>query len=297
MIRPSSALAAILLMVASMACFSTMNVVIRLLSDSMASTQMVFLRNLFSLALIVFWACLMQRRHPRFPTMRLKSHFWRATFGVAAMELWFYAITIMPLTLATALSFTTPIFATIFAIVFLREHAGLRRWGAIIAGFAGMLIILRPGSSDVDWQAVIVLFSSGMMAIASVLVKTLTRTEPPETIVFYMALFMVPWSALPVIGHWQDVTTPQLLLVLLIALFSTSAHLLLTRAYMRADMVVLMPFDFTRLIFTALMAHALFGEMLDMPTIAGSLIIVASTVYIAHREARFGKRKEPASQL
>jgi drug/metabolite transporter (DMT)-like permease len=161
----------------------------------------------------------------------------------------------------------------------------MRRWGAIACGFAGMLVILRPGAGDISADALFVLASSLVMAVAGVLVKTLTRTEPPETIVFYMALFMTPWSLLPALGHIRPISAQALGLVALIALFSTVAHLLLARAYMRAEMVVLMPFDFSRLVFTALMAYALFGETLDAPTVAGSLLIVASTVYIARREA------------
>lgn len=290
----SSTAQAILLMLFSMACFSSMNAVIRLLAVEMSSIQMVFLRNLCALLLVVLWGGLLQRRLPRFPTMRLKGHFWRATIGLVAMELWFYSITIMKLTLAIALSFTTPIFATICAMLFLGEKAGPRRWAAIFTGLAGMLIILRPGAGDASASALFVLTSSCMMAVASILVKTLTRTEPPETIVFYMALFMSMWSALPVIGHWQEVTPHEWWLVLLVALFSTAAHLSMARAYRRVDMVVLMPFDFTRLIFTAGLAYYFFGETLDSPTIAGSLVIVASTVYIAHREAKYGKIKEPA---
>lgn len=286
MTRFSTAAEAILLMLAAMASFSAMNTLIRMASDSLHSTEIVLLRNLFSLLLIILWQFALHRGVSKLRTKRIGNHFWRASVGFVAMELWFYAVTLMPLTLATALSFSTPIFATIFAILFLGEKAGIRRWSAIGIGFIGMMIILRPGTGDIGPHALFVLASSAMMAVASILVKTLTRTETPETIVFYMALFMVPWSVLPVIGHWQEPTGRQLELAFAIALFSTISHLMLTRAYIRADMVMLMPFDFTRLIFTALFAYACFGEMLDMPTIAGSLLIVGSTVYIAHREAR-----------
>lgn len=277
---------AICLMLLSMALFSAMNTTIRLLAGTMDSTQVVLLRNIFSFMLIVLWEALRQRRIPVFRTTRYKGHFWRASFGIAAMELWFYSLTLLPVTLATALSFTTPIFSTIFAIIFLGERAGIRRWSAIATGFAGMLIILRPGIGGIGPDAMFVIGSSCMMAVAGVLVKSLTRTETPETIVFYMALFMIPWSALPAAYYWQDVTIHQLFLIFVIALFSTAAHLLLARAYIRADMVMLMPFDFSRLIFTAMLAYALFGESLDAPTVVGSLVIVGSTVYIAHREAR-----------
>lgn len=290
MLAPSRTLQAIGLMILSMLAFACMSTIVRLLGSDMPSPLMVFLRNVVSLAIVLAWSGLLQKGVPAFPTTRLKSHFWRASIGVLSMELWFYSLTIMPLTLATALSFTAPIFSTIFAIFFLGEKAGIRRWSAMIIGFIGVMVILRPDTHGVDSKALFVLLSSSMMAVAGVLVKSLTRTETPETIVFYMALFMVLWSFFPAIPFWQEVTLYQWWLVFLIALFSTVAHLMLSRAFIRADLVVLMPFDFTRLIFVAALAYPMFGETMDSHTLAGALIIVASTVYIAHRESR--KRKE-----
>ncbi len=282
----SDTAAAIAIMLVAMMCFSAMNIAIRILAKTMPSTEMVLLRNLVSLGVIIVWETLRTRARPTFPTTRIKGHFWRASVGIVAMELWFHAVTLLPLTLATALSFTTPIFSTIFAIIFLGEKAGLRRWSAIAIGFLGVLIILRPGTGSIGADALFVIASSMMMAVAGVLVKTLSRTEKPETIVFYMALFMVPWSAPLAIMNWHGVTARELWLLLWVAITSTGAHLLMARAYKRADMVLLMPFDFSRLVFTALMAYVIFGETLDSATVTGSLIIVASTVYIAHREAR-----------
>lgn len=291
----SRTLQAIGLMVLSMLAFACMSTVVRLLGNDMPSPLMVFLRNVVSLAIVLAWSGLLQKGVPTFPTTRLKSHFWRASIGVLSMELWFYSLTIMPLTLATALSFTAPIFSTIFAIFFLGEKAGIRRWSAMIIGFIGVIVILRPDAHGVDSKALFVLLSSSMMAVAGVLVKSLTRTEAPETIVFYMALFMVLWSFLPAIPFWQEVTLYQWWLVFLIALFSTVAHLMLSRAFIRTDMVVLMPFDFTRLIFVAALAYPMFGETMDSHTLAGAFIIVASTVYIAHRESK--KQKETIAML
>ena len=290
----SPTIEAIVLMLMAMVCFSAMNIAIRLLAHTMPSTQMVLLRNCCSLVLIVLWETALHRRIPVFKTHRLTGHFWRASVGIVAMELWFHAITLLPLTLATALSFTTPIFSTIIAIIFLKEKAGIRRWSAIAIGFVGVLIILRPGISGISADALFVIGSSTMMAVAGVLVKTLSRTEPPETIVFYMALFMIPWSIPLAVMNWNGTNWHEWQLLFFVALFSTAAHLLMARAYRRADMVMLMPFDFSRLVFTSILAYLLFGETLDTPTLCGSLLIVASTVYIAHREARIRKRAAAA---
>lgn len=273
------------LMLISMFGFSAMAVAIRILGETMHSTQMVLLRNVISLILIILWTAWLHKGKPGFKTARIKSHFWRATFGITAMQLWFYSLTVLPITLATALSYTTPVFSTIIAILFLGEHAGIRRWSAIAISFVGVWIILRPDTTALEDTAYIVLAASMLMAISGALVKTLTKTEPPETIIFYMCLFMIFWSIWPAIPYWESFTLHQLGLATLIAFLSTTAHLCMTRAFVRADMVALMPFDFTRLIFTAIFAYFLFGEKADAGVWLGSSLIIFATVYIAHREA------------
>jgi len=283
--KAPASLTGIGLMVASMACFAIMNTMIRAGSEGMPAAQLVFLRNAMALAIITPIALAGGREALR--TRRLNDHFWRAAVGICAMELWFYSLSVLPLSLATALSFTSPIFATVFALLFLGERAGMRRWLAIGVGFAGALVILRPGMGEaMDINGVVVLTASALQAVAATVVKTLTRTERPETIVFYMALFMLPLSLPFALWQWRPLDSGQLVVAFGVAFFSTAAHLLLVRAYQHAPMVVLMPFDFTRLIFTAVLAYACFGETLDGPTLVGGLIIVASTVYIVHREAR-----------
>lgn len=281
----SSTLAGILFMLTAMWCFSCMNIAIRALVEFMPSTQMVFLRNVVSLIAIALWILVSQRGFSSLKTVRIKGHFWRAAVGIIAMEMWFYSLSVLPLTLATALSFTTPIFATILAITMLGEKAGWRRWVAIIMGFIGVLIIIRPGHEVLHIGAFVVLGSSAFMALAGTLVKTLTRTERSETIVFYMALFMIPLSFPPAIPQWQPVHNDAWGLLVVVAVFSTAAHLMLTRAFRRADMVVLVPFDYTRLVFTAILAYIFFGEVMGAYTVIGAAVIMCSSLYIAHREA------------
>jgi len=281
---------ALWLMLASMACFAAMNVVISALAGSMHSAQMVLIRNVMSLSMVLAVASMQQKRVPRFPTTRLSGHLKRAAAGLVAMQMWFYSVTIMPVTLATALSFTTPIFAALFAIIFLGERAGVRRWSAMAVSFIGVLLILRPDIAGVDTKVLYVLTASAGMAMAGVFVKSLSRTEPPETIVFYMALFMCPLSLPFGLMHWTDLLPYQWWSLLLIALLSTVAQLMMARAYKRAEMVVLLPLDFTRLIFTSLFAYIFFGEVLDSHAWLGAGVIVASTIYIAHREMHMKKR-------
>lgn len=288
MIKLSNNRQAIAYMLGAMFCLSAMNVALRMLSgeDGLHSTQIVVFRHIWSILIILVWAMCLKMQISDFRSNRLKGHFWRATFGIMAMQMWFYSISIMSINLATALSFTTPIFSTILAIIFLGEKAGIRRWAAIVTGFIGMLIILRPdvdGISNAGW---IVIAASLLMAGSGVMVKSLTSSESAETIVFYMSVFMLVWSVPIAIPFWQPFTVPQLGMAFIIALCSTAAHLFMARAFMRAELVKLMPLDFTRLVFTAILAYIFFGETIDSQTICGSLVIVASAVYIGHREAK-----------
>lgn len=284
-------------MLLSMACFALMNIFIRDLATALDSFQMVFIRNAISLCIVIVIATWLQRGLPHFPTSRLSGHMWRAGMGLVAMQLWFYSLTIMPVTIATALSFTTPIFATMFAILFLKERAGWRRWTALFISFCGVLLIINPDMQHVNIGVAVVLAASAAMAVAGIFVKILSRTEPPETIVFYMSLFMTPLSLPLALLDWRPLTFTQFGSLAMIGLLSTSAQLMMARAYKRAEMVVLMPLDFTRLIFTSLFAYAWFGEILQGQAWVGAGIIVASTVYIAHRETHKKKQQDNRNLL
>lgn len=284
---------AILYMLGAMFFLSAMNVALRKLTHSLPTPQIVVLRHICSIAIVLAWSAWLARGIPQFHSKRMSGHFWRATFGICAMEMWFYSISVMPITPATALSFITPIFSTILAIIFLGEKAGIRRWAAIATGFIGMLIILRPDISGISNAGWIVIVASLLMSASGVMVKSLTSSESPETIVFYMSVFMLLWSIPLAIPFWQSFSLAQFGVALVIALCSTVAHLLMTRAFARTELVVLMPLDFMRLIFTAILAYIFFGETLDAHTLTGSAVIVSSAVYIAHREARSKKTISP----
>jgi drug/metabolite transporter (DMT)-like permease len=271
-------------MVCSTASFSLMNIFIRMLSEPMHTTVIVFWRNFFSVLLMLPWV--LPRGAEALKTSRLGGHFWRAIIGIIGMESWFYCVATLPLNHAIALSFTAPLFTTIFAVLWLKERADMVRWAALIGGFIGVLIILRPNSSDMSMASLVVLFATSMWAIAGMLVKSLTHTEPPLRIVFYMALFMMLFSLPVALPHWQWPTLHQTGLLLCVALASTSAHLFLVRAYSMADIVKLMPFDFLRLIFTAIFTYYFFHETSDTATWVGAGIIVACAVCVAQRDVR-----------
>lgn len=283
----SKATIGILAMVASMVWFSAMNVGIRELSGDWHTTQIVLVRNLMSMVILSPW--LLYHGAQVLKTERLSMHFWRSTIGVLGMQIWFYCIATMPLNQATALSLTAPLFAAFFAIIFLGERAGYHRWGAIILGFIGAAVIIQPGSDVFDPSSLIVLVACAFWAWAGLLIKSLSKTESPTLILFYMAVFMSAWSVPAAIPHWQTPTSNELWICAWIAVASTAAHWCLVKAYANTDIVVLTPFDFSRLIFTAILAYFFFAEVPTYNSFVGAAIIVASAAYIAYRESR--KRK------
>lgn len=273
-------------MVTAMFCFAAMSAAIRALANTgMPTTEMVFIRNFLCFIIIASWVGFTRSGYAKLKTTKLKQHIWRSAIGIIAMHLWFLSLKLLPLTTTMALSFTTPIFGTIFAILILKETSSWRRWVAVAVGFVGVLVIVHPGSEVFDSAALIVLASSAIIAFTGILVKSLTRTEHPDTITFYMALFMTPLSAPLAIMHWESVSQEQWWLLLLIAGFASPAQMLLTRAYRLCDMVTLLPFDYMRLLFAAILGYFFFAEVLDAYTITGAAIIMVSSIYIVHREA------------
>lgn len=268
----------ILYMTAAMLCFSVMNNCVRQATLEMHSTQVTLLRSVLMTGFMACWI-LYWHGNALFRTNRIKRHAFRAFLGILATEMWFYSLGEMPINEATALSFTSPVFATLFAILFLKERSTWPRWGAVLTGFAGTWVILRPDSDAFSEVAMMVLASAALLAMLAILIKTLTRTDHPDTIIFYQALLMTPLAVPFAMPYWQPVGAAGLGWVLAVTLSSIAAHLFLVRAYALAEMTLLMPLDFTRLIFTATLAWFWFGEVLDSWTVLGAFIIIAGSVW------------------
>lgn len=284
-------------MTAAALCFSFMNVFIRLVAVELNPLEIAFFRNLFALMFMLPWLAHVGLKSLK--TERLGMHVWRGVIGMAAMSCWFTAVTIMPLAEAVALNFTVPLFATIGAAIFLREVVRARRWTATIFGFLGILIILRPGFVEITPVAALPIIAAFFMAISVLLVKSLSRTEGVAAIVVYMGLMLTPLSLVPALFVWQWPSWTALGLMVILGLLATLAHLALTRAYTKADASAIMPFDYARLPFIAIIAFFLFDETPDIWTWVGAAVIVVSAIYIARREAQVARERasaRPASQ-
>ena len=281
--EPNFALAVALMILAS-AFFAGMAGLIRYGSEDLHPFQLAFLRSAFGLLFMLPW--LMRSGLGVLRTGRIGLISIRGLTAASAMFAFFWALSVMPLAEAVALSFTAPFFVTILAVIFLHEIVRARRWTAVAVGFIGAMIILRPGSGAIAWPALAVLFSTLMMAGSIICIKLLSRTESVNAIYFWMVLYLVPITLVPALFVWQHPTWEQFGVAVGIGFAGTVGHLLVTRAFGLADTTALMPFDFARLIFSAIVGFLFFSQVPDAWTGIGATIIAAAGIYIARREAR-----------
>ena len=275
---------AALLMIFTCACFSGMSAVIRDLSSELSPFQIAFFRNAIGLVFLlpVMWR--LGFKIPRGPV--LKSYGVRAAIGVCAMWTWYSALSFTPLAEAITLNFTVALWMIPVAILLLGERVGLRRWGATLVGFSGVLIVMQPGSEMVSLGSFLAIFAALLFAISMALVRILARTERPIAIVFYMNVIMTPFSLGPAIYFWETPELPQWGWLFFIGLIATVAHFGMARALSIVEASSVVPLDFTRLPFAAAIGYFAFGEVPSVWIWPGAALIMASAIYIARREAR-----------
>lgn len=279
---------AIWLMVLSTACFALMAVTIRLAAEQLHAFEIAFFRNLFGLAFAL--PLLLHTGWRILRTRRIGLYLLRCVIGLGAMLSGFWALVHLPLAQAVALSYTTPLFVTIGAVLVLGEVVRIRRWSAVVIGFLGALVIVRPGTEGLSPATLVALLSAALAASAAISIKFLSRTEPADAIVFYMVLIMTPISLLPALPYWVWPQGTVWWWLIATGLFGTAGHWCLTRAYKLGEVSALQPVNFLQLPIVAVLAFWLFGEGIDRWTLIGAAIIFASTFYIAHREAVLARR-------
>ena len=267
--------------------FGLMAVWIRLASKQLHPFEIAFFRNLFGL---VFALPLLVKHGPSLlRTDKLRFYVLRCLIGICSMLAGFWAIVNLPLAQAVALSYATPLFVTIGAVLVLGEVVRARRWTAVLIGFIGVLVILRPGT-DFNQGAWIAVLSAALSGSVAISIKVLSRTEKPDAIVLFTTLIWVPMSLLPALFVWQWPQGIIWLWIVLAGMFGTLGHLCWTRALRMADASFLTPISFLQMPLVVAAGYWLFAEPMDAWVIAGSLIILAANAYIAHREAQLARR-------
>ena len=271
------------MMLLAMLMFTVMGICIRLSSAFVPVLEIVFFRNF--LALLILAPVLIRGGAASIRMNRPRLFFGRAFVNFIGMVSGFTAVTLIPLADMTALSFTSPIFVTIGAALFLGETIRLRRMAAIAVGFIGALIILRPGLVEISTGAMLAFVSALTIAVASLIVKRMTDTESASAIVFWMVMMQAPIALVAAVPVWQWPTAEAWLYLWGMALSGTAAHVLLTRAFGMVEITSLQPLEFAKLPFAVVLAWMIFSEWPDIWIWLGGAIIFGSTAYITRREA------------
>ena len=264
--------------------FACMQAMVRAVSQDVHPLVVVFFRTVFGLFVFVPW--LVDRRLPALRTRRLGLLTLRAALWVIAMALYFYALKLTPLAKVVALEFTGPLIATVLAIFILGERIRIRRITALVVGFSGIMVILRPGMVEVDLGSLLVLISVVFWGFAMIVVKVLARTETSATITLYMTLLAIPFTLVAALFVWQMPSWQQLGWLAVIGILGNMGHLCFNQAFREAEITAIVPFDFMRLIWAALLGYLFFAETPHVSTWIGAVMIFSAVVYITYREAK-----------
>jgi len=283
----------IALMVTAVALFAAMDAVVKHVVAETDPLQTTFLRYLVQFVLMLALV-----REPSLGDL-LRSErkgllALRGFLLLASTLMFFTALRHIPLADATAIGFVSPLFVTALSVVALQEKVGPRRWTAVAVGLAGGLLIIRPGFGDFHWAMVLPLGMALLFAGFQILTRILNRTEPPLRTLFWTGL-VGTFGALPLqplVWAWPR---PEVwLLMILVGAVGTFGHYLLIQAYRHAPASVLSPFVFSQLVTAALLGWLAFDHVPDGPTVLGALIIVASGLYVFHRETVVARPAAPS---
>ena len=279
----SAPLIAISLMIISGLFFVLMHSAVKYLSKEVHIFEIAFFRC--ALVIFVLAPIIIQQGKTIFKTKQPKMQFLRIITNSVAMLCFFYGISTTPLAQLTTLGFTVPIFATILAVIFMKEKIRLRRTTALIIGFIGTIVVMRPDIS-IELGALLIIFSSFLWSICLIFIKKLTQTDSAVTISLYFGIGMIPATFILAFPVMEAIDMRQFTILVFIAITGTLAQTIMNTALKKGELALLLPFDFLRLIWSVLIGYILFAEEPTFTLWIGGFLIIGSTTYIAWREAK-----------
>ncbi|MDO8976317.1 DMT family transporter [Reyranella sp.] len=273
--------------------FTSTGVMIRLLSEQIESVQTAFFRAILSVIMLL--PLMMTGRVKPWLSKRIKGHFWRTFMGTTSMVLGFYAISMLPLADATAIAFSQPLFSVLVAAVIAKEKVRWRRWTATVVGFIGVLVMVRPGESSLQLGALVALANAACVAVSILLVKRLSDSESPLMILTQFAIFSTLLLAPPALWVWRWPDLFGWVLAIGIASTATVGQYFWVQAFKAGEMSAIAPFEYMRLPFAVFMGWLMWNEMPVVWTYVGAAIVIASALYIAHREHAVARERRHAA--
>ena len=263
-----------------------MAILVRYLTPKYHVLELIFLRNVVNLALMVPWLATAGLAALR--TNRLGAHVARNGLLYAGNVAWYIGVTLVPLAELSALQFTMPIFTVVMAGLVLRETIGVHRALVIAAGFAGTLIIVRPGAGELGTGPLAVLAAAFLYSCVYIVTKQLSGTDSGNQVVFYMSLFILIFSAIPAAIVWRTPDLSDAAPLIAMGVLGYATHYCVTRSMAAADASFVVPFDFLRLPLSVGFGYVLFAEQLEPWTWLGAAVIFAGAYYNTWCESRLG---------
>lgn len=275
-----------------MGLYATHDVIIKTLGATYPALQILFFASLLSFPMVA--VILLQ--DPTHGTLRPRHPFWmalRSACVVTAGICGFYAFSVLPLAQVYAILFAAPLIVTILSVPLLGEKVGAHRWLAVVAGLAGVMVVLRPGGQTLAVGHAAALLGTSCSALASVIVRKLGRSERTVVLMLWPMLGNFIFTGAALTFDYKPMQLGDLVLTLLIAGLGLSAGFLLIRAYRLGEAAIVAPMQYSQIIWATIYGWFLFGETLDAPTLTGAAIIIASGMYIVWREGRGNSANRP----
>ncbi len=279
----------IVAMLGSVFLFGTMDATVKWLSAGYPTWQIMFFRSLVALLPIsIFVARAGGIRVLR--TRRPGLHLLRATIGVSAMGSAFYGLGKLPLADAMAIFHSAPILMTALSVPLLGEKVGIRRWTAVIIGFLGVLLVVKPGSDVFSVYALFMLAAAFFVGIASNIIRTLSRTDDPACITFYFTLMATTVSGvLSLLFGWNRPPAMDLALLFAVGILGGCAQYLMTLSFKNAEVGLVSPLKYVMIVIGGFFGYVIWGEVPDGLSLIGIFVIISSGVYTMHRETRLNR--------
>jgi len=275
---------AIAWMMGALVSFLVMAISVRELGAEMHAFQMLFVRSAIGVAILT--AVLSVRGWAQVRTRHLGVHLGRNLIHFAGQSLWIVGIALLPLATVAAIEFTIPIWGIFLAVLFLGERMNRGRWISLASGILGILVILRPGVAVIGLGALLMLGCTFCLGATNAITKWLTRSDSPLGIVFYMVLMQTVIGALATVFVWTPIGASDLPYLLLLGVTGVSAHYSLTHAFAAADATFIMPFEFLRLPFVALVGFLVYAEDFEAAVLIGAALIFAGNYVSLRQENR-----------
>lgn len=285
-----------MLKVSSVAFLVSMAALIKLVGEGVPVGQVIFFRALFAILPVLLYLAYRNQLADAYKTSRPLRHLVRSFIGCCGMGLGFYGLTKLPLHDVVALRHATPLFAVILAALVLGEKVRVYRWAAVAVGLCGVLIISWPSITlfdqavgrDVLYGVIAIIVSTMFAALASILIRTLVRTEKSPTIVIYFSTMASFFAAMTAFFGWAPMDVYNSTILVSAGIVGGIGQILMTECYRYATVSTIAPFDYTSIVFGIALGFLLFGDLPTVQMLFGTMIVAGAGIFIIYREHQLG---------